>query len=49
MVFQFSIPSNWNFTGYYGFERIFCRGQDIDCRLALNPDYEFSSSKCGRT
>ena len=43
MGIKFSIPLSWNFTAYYGFEKAFCRGVDVDCRLALNPNYELSS------
>lgn len=43
MGIRFNYPDNWNFTIWYGFEEAFCKGNDIGCQLALNPNSEVSS------
>ena len=43
MGIRFNYPANWNFSVYYGFEEVFCKGASVNCELVFNPNYEFDS------
>ena len=43
MGIRFNYPANWNFSVYYGFEEVFCKGVSVNCELVINPNYELSS------